>query len=277
MPMETKKRILALLLASALLAAPLTACDTADDEIDSTEETTEETTTDLDENETIDEYEIPQTSDINISFSDYADILKVCEQLFELKRHVGSNEFSNIYVKNYSTPSNDILGAIFCAIINTREAGYGLKDINNDGKSELFLLDSDYTLRCGFTLENGKPKLLVTFWKDYGAIDNNGIIYKDEYGKGENWSISEARLSENGTLTYFAFGGRDEDIDDSIVEYYKIRNGEYSPVDNSRLSGEYIVIDKAEIDALLEKYNPILSNCSEVTRNSGITFVSFKK
>ena len=56
MPMETKKRILSLLLASALLAAPLTACDTADDEIDSTEETTEETTTDLDENETIDEY-----------------------------------------------------------------------------------------------------------------------------------------------------------------------------------------------------------------------------
>ena len=45
MPMETKKRILSLLLASALLAAPLTACDTTDDEIDSTEETTEETTT----------------------------------------------------------------------------------------------------------------------------------------------------------------------------------------------------------------------------------------
>ena len=43
--METKKRILSLLLASALLAAPLTACDTTDDEIDSTEETTEETTT----------------------------------------------------------------------------------------------------------------------------------------------------------------------------------------------------------------------------------------
>ncbi|MBQ9797915.1 MAG: hypothetical protein IJW50_09390 [Clostridia bacterium] len=42
--METKKRILSLLLASALLAAPLTACDTTDDEIDSTEETTEETT-----------------------------------------------------------------------------------------------------------------------------------------------------------------------------------------------------------------------------------------
>ena len=54
MLMETKKRILSLLLASALLAAPLTACDTADDAIDSTEETTEETTTDLDENETID-------------------------------------------------------------------------------------------------------------------------------------------------------------------------------------------------------------------------------
>jgi len=45
MPMETKKRILSLLLASALLAAPLTACDMADDAIDSTEETTEETTT----------------------------------------------------------------------------------------------------------------------------------------------------------------------------------------------------------------------------------------
>ena len=38
--METKKRILSLLLASALLAAPLTACDMADDAIDTTNENT---------------------------------------------------------------------------------------------------------------------------------------------------------------------------------------------------------------------------------------------
>ena len=43
MPMETKKRILSLLLATALLAAPLTACDTEDDAIDTTNENTWET------------------------------------------------------------------------------------------------------------------------------------------------------------------------------------------------------------------------------------------
>ena len=41
--METKKRMLTMLLTAALLAAPLTACDMADDAIDTTNENTEET------------------------------------------------------------------------------------------------------------------------------------------------------------------------------------------------------------------------------------------
>ncbi len=55
MPMETKKRILSMLLTAALLAAPLTACDTEDDKIDTqnTEATASGANTATKENSTV--------------------------------------------------------------------------------------------------------------------------------------------------------------------------------------------------------------------------------
>lgn len=270
------KKAITMILASVLFLTALNGCQNVPEII--AENTIEQLITQ--QTEPVDSETIPPSSDVSsshTSFSNYADILNMYEQLINLKKH-NENDYDKIYIANYSTENNEILQAIFHAVlhITPQQAGYSIKDLNDDGTPELILLDSQYHLHSIFTTVSNCPKVLVRFWTDYVAIDNNGIIYETGYGKGENWYVSEKTISETGELIAFSFGCKDTDINDSILEYYKINNAVYNTTDNKLLSGVYTITNKNEINELQEKYRQIFLNCSETTQNSGIEFVSIK-
>ena len=56
--------------------------------------------------------------------------------------------------------------------------GYVLKDINNDGVIELFLVRKDYFVLSVFTIEDGKAKLLDAYWNKYKCrVLDSGELY----------------------------------------------------------------------------------------------------
>jgi len=58
------------------------------------------------------------------------------------------------------------------------EIGYAFKDLNNDGIPEMMILSSGYVVLGIYTLENGVPVLLDTYWERHRCeIDKDGILY----------------------------------------------------------------------------------------------------
>ncbi len=122
----------------------------------------------------------------------YADVISEYTELLEKKQNGEQIAESS---------KNEIKNAILSAVLDCEDPsqmGYVTKDINGDGKEELFLTSSSYDFYALFTLDGGKPSLLKVFDGGRGTIDFDGTIY--------SWSVSETEgdhydryvLTENG-------------------------------------------------------------------------------
>ena len=144
---------------------------------------------------------------------------------------------------------------------NTARMGYSLYDINEDGKTELFLLDEQYHIYAAFSQMNETPILLDVFAinNNYVSLDKNGLFYKTGYGKGENSYTKIMQISDNGKFEILLeYGCYDDGINH---EYYVIENNVKS------------IIALQDIIVLQERYGTFLQNPSITTQNSGILFV----
>ena len=243
-----KKRIFAILL-SALLMASATACNQVPDNAppstkDTSKNVTEETTVLADQ-------DIPSSEDPACPlYSSYSDILEEYEFLLEYKRENAAQIYTNGFSYPYQGEPTEIWNALVFSTERTlvEDAGYCIKDLNNDKISELILINKNYKIHAIFTMGNGVPKLLDLYGigNQSVAIDENGNIYKYEYGKGENWCACVQQFSADGSLNTLQYGCYDPNTDGNFdpldLEYYKIYNGERT------------VINEVQLNELKEQY-----------------------
>ncbi|MBQ9806421.1 MAG: hypothetical protein IJW49_07960 [Clostridia bacterium] len=108
---------------------------------------------------------------------------------------------------------------------------YSVKDLNCDGTFELILLRDDYEILAIFSMADGKPILLETFWEGKNCcIDHNGLIYTYKNNVGFLPTRRISRIAAGGaSLEFVAEFGVDgsEAVDDVTAgSYYKIENGQ---------------------------------------------------
>ena len=141
-------------------------------------------------------------------------------------------------------------------------AAYALKDLNNDGKDELLLLDWHYNIWGIFTKVNDIPILVNDFnnINSFAAIDENGVIYTSAYTKGETTHNGVWQLSRDGTLNGLSFGCIDYTgfFYDAVVTYYK------------NVDGKELDITEEEYTALESEYSHIFRDFNTTTESSGI-------
>jgi len=153
--------------------------------------------------------------------------------------------------------------ALQSVIINshTNCMGYAVHDLNNDGETELLLLDEKYNIYAAFSQINETPILLDVFTlnNNFVSLDKDGIFYKTGYGKGENSYTKIMQISDNGGFEILLeYGCYDDGIDH---EYYVVEQ-------NAKR-----VTSLQEILVLQEHYSVFLKNPSNITQNSGILFI----
>ena len=68
------------------------------------------------------------------------------------------------------------------------------------------------------------------------------------------------KITGEGTLAGLEFGCKDADVDDDIIEYFKIVNG------------EEFVIDFDEFKKLNEDFYSVVGNATDLTKSTGIKF-----
>ena len=91
------------------------------------------------------------------------------------------------------------------------------------------------------------------------SLDQNGIFYQTEYGKGENSYTKIMRIAVSGDFeVLLEYGCFDDGMD---YKYYVIENNVKR------------MVDLQEITILQEKYNSFLQNPSEATKSSGLRFI----
>lgn len=130
------------------------------------------------------------------------------------------------------------------ANMDLQKALFAVKDLNGDGSDELIFLGKDGVLHAVYTLKDQKPSLVGLYFpgNHRGAIGFDGTIYQSGYSKGDTWYFSITKILNNGETEVFSFGEIDYDLYDGVTECYKTVNGEKT------------VIEKSELDALLEEY-----------------------
>ena len=133
--------------------------------------------------------------------------------------------------------------------IDSKKAGYALKDLNGDKIDELILLDDDGVLYAVFTLKSGEAILVDWFSKNNnrGGIDADGLICKESFSKGESWGFKVFKILKNGELDVLEFGVYNPDPGIVASKAFLYRNGNEESVD-----------DKI-IDALYEQYAKCIS------------------
>ena len=209
----------------------------------------------------------PSFENISAFSNIYADVLEQFEEFLFIKKNY--ENYDTIFIEQYINRTETIDTLIQATYdIPPTKAGYCIRDINGDGIDELILLDEKYYIYVIFTIVDGQTKVVDTFKGDtnhIGAIGADGTIYKDGYGKGENGYSHVQKLSENGELVGLRFWCKDDYVFTDEVgkaEYFK------------EINGERTTLNKEEFNALYEEYRSVFSNPTEITKQSGIKFVS---
>ena len=195
-------------------------------------------------------------------YDGYCNIINLYKDLIFYKNE--GNDVTTFDLSGYANISSEVSSALKQIVFNNchQLLGYAFKDINNDGTTELVLLDRDYNIFAIFTSVNKKAVLLDTFdvANNTGAIDKDGRIYKNGYSKGETDYEKVMILTESGELKEEIKYGCSDMEDGQAPRYYKY------------VSGEKHDITKAEYDELGAQYSSIFSNTAKVTKESGIAF-----
>lgn len=111
-----------------------------------------------------------------------------------------------------------------------RDFGYVLKDINKDGKPELFWVRQDHTILAVFTIKNDQVRLVDAFWTRYeGVVTDTGALYTigSSGAASSEYRIREMTSDGSEATIVKEFG-----IDDN--QYYEITDGEKVTVSEER-------------------------------------------
>lgn len=262
-----KKTVLSALLCCALLSTA-TSCNhnnaihsgnTTDQQLSS------EATFEIDKAQTANNNSISEDGSSNkVIFQSYEDILTRYRTLLS---NEGNLEDQQNAVKDLDTNDDTIETALQSVVINSRgnqnQMGYSMYDMNGDGQSEFILMDDQHRIYAVFTQINGTPTLLDIFSLNnhYVALDQNGILYKTGYGKGENSYTKVMQITNEGKL-------------ESLLEYgYDDTNSEYFIIENNVKR----VAEWQDITMLQDRYDTFLQNPSDTTKKSGILFIPATK
>ncbi len=104
---------------------------------------------------------------------------------------------------------------------------YAIKDLNGDGIPELVLLLEDGTVLALFSMYEGKPILLDTFWHRYAcSIDDDGDLLVSGSGGATSFSNQVLRIEAGGgsweEIVQFGADGYDEQT--GQTRYYRLEN-----------------------------------------------------
>ena len=257
-----KKRIFTMLLCGLLLLGT-TACDTENPTTGA--QTTTETTT---VTTTSDGGGDPEPPAEPIAFASYEDVLST---YFSLNKSDGDAFFTDTYSK-LDDREKSILSGLRNLTVNAGlgRHGYSICDLNEDGVKELvFLQDGRGKPRLLFTLKDGLPVYVDEFYAGenwYGAINQNGVIYKYGYGKGESSCFTSYRIV-NGEMVgtqYASYYASEEDFEADRLSYSKMTfQGDVSTREP---------ITKIAFDAVYTVYEDVIQNPKDVTYDSNIGY-----
>ncbi len=193
----------------------------------------------------------------------FDNILDAYVEIAYLNRYEGCLSREKVEDAKYPEVTNTQLDCIFYSLMDGWKngvygyyAGYAAKDINDDGISELFLTDAEYSIYAMFTLVNGE---IVSHYFDFSyhnsvtKIDANGNFYYSDYGKGESVWYEISHLGADGILYRTIFGHYDMTGfgDPEVYNYYCAPENsliEFPFVDGDRLTDE-------EYNDLVAAYN----------------------
>ena len=141
--------------------------------------------------------------------------------------------------------------------------GYALKDLNENGSTELILLLKDYTVLAVFSLVDNKPNLLDIFWNRHSCvIYDSGLLYTHSSGGANYWDYKIQRISQDDSELLFVeqYGDNGSYTGDG---YYKMVNGEEYPISES------------ELEEALKRIRYILfeATADEIAEISGLEYI----
>ena len=97
---------------------------------------------------------------------------------------------------------------------------YSLKDLNNDGISELIFSGEGHRIFAIFTLKEGSPKLLGAFWSKHKCtILNTGELYVLDVGGAQDFEYSICTIDAETNIIKLKQFGCQQGL------YYLIENG----------------------------------------------------
>lgn len=156
----------------------------------------------------------------------------------------------------------------YAASENETALGYAMKDINGDGYLELFIMAHDCHVYAAYTIADGAPVLLGTFFQGNGHVTPYGEIYYydktfDDAGKQLSVSYNVTEVV-GGKLVGIEFGRYDADgnYDTTDDVYYIVENGVKTEVEKA----EYNVYSN-------HYYEYYVSYPTRLTKLVGLTFV----
>lgn len=239
------KKLISIALALMLLLSILTACD------EGNRQTNVQST---------------PSGDQSVSIpAEYDDLLSA---YVDTVHRLGSGEDHKIDT-NYPDMTDDLKNAIRNTVSNAPYylLGYGFKDINGDGKQELFFMKTDdistppcYEIYAVFTVgNNGRPRLLFSINANTEslAVDESGIIYYTRAMKGESSFVSMYRLLPSGEIHCTSYGHHDMTgwDDPDVYNYISIctYNDTYTEMQLLKDDGYTLLVNTRITDSEYEK------------------------
>ena len=174
-------------------------------------------------------------SSLTVSLKNYESVLNLYKELLA-DNHIDLETFTERSKQEFFSDLYDISYEI-----DSKKAGYALKDLNCDGIDERILLDDNGSIYAIYTLKDGKPFAVDYFSVNNfrGSIDVNGIIYKDSFSKGESFGFKVIRILENGELDCLEFGISDPAPGIVNARTFLYRNGHEEFVDETTVNTLY--------------------------------------
>lgn len=126
-----------------------------------------------------------------------------------------------------------IIGAAASFHLSTNVPGYAFCDLNKNGNDEMLLLLDDYTVLAIFSFADGKPILIDNYWnRKKCTVDGDGTIqvYGSSGADAFSFSIFEISNDDRELVLLEEYGTDGHDPDTLAANYYKILNGNKTPI-----------------------------------------------
>ena len=217
---------------------------------------------------------------------EYEKILDAYTNMGNIHRYSLDEYDKDKFKEYYSNISEECFEALDVAVqtsFSNYFLSYATKDLNNDGVSELFLIDNRFHIYALMTIADGEPKVIYsdigTHYDGLTYADSNNTIYTSWGGKGDCWQQNVLTLNSDGNLCGYSYGHYDMSGfgDDDVYNYYCEYDSEHPY--NSDSTALYKRISDDELEKLEAKLKETViqmnldgsENTNDVTRDAGLT------